>query len=372
MKNILDTALCMLNDRHIEEAATYTPQTKQIRWSRILPLAACLVVVIASAFAVKDYFAPVATTVSPTIITSGDYITTADTNTTVAGVIDESTTVACAPEITPTTTPTTALTTTSAGTVKISLFCTAPMKDYTGWENIPFDSFYHQINIGNTSYLSEQPLSEACEPLSEKNLGKLLYEFSRSDYRFMINGSGDFTVEVYEIRGYSQDEAIAVGRKDGLMKGYYAYHNISNKKMLDPGILDDCQTLADIIDFADISENYNPDNFCTSFRAYYKEENKEYITYSLGINEKLIDLILENRDVKAEWRTGNTGERLTFDAYLKRYYCEIYLCNDGYLYLRSGGLTRAFNIGVENYEKFLNDFKQSSVVWTPENPVTVG
>ena len=371
MKSLLDTALCMLDDRHITEAATYTTQTKQIRWSRILPLAACLAVVIVSAFAVKDYL-PFDTTTTQTIdftdpdATTNGFAGTPEYRTTAAGVID-STTAANAPEKTSTTTPTT-----SAGTVKISLYCTAPMEDYTGWENMPFDSFYHLINIGNVSYYSEQPLSEACEPLSEKNLGKLLYEFSRSDYRFMINGSGDFTVEVYEIRGYSQDEAIAVGRKDGLMKGYYAYYNTSDKEWLALDVLDNCETLADIIDFADISENYNPDNFCTSFRAYYKEENKEYITYSIGINEKLATLLLENRDVKAEWRTGNTGERLTFDAYLKRYYCEIYLCNDGYLYLRSDGLTRAFNIGVENYEKFYNAFKLSSVVWTPENPVTVG
>lgn len=367
MKSLLDTALCMLDDRHIEEAATYAPQTKTISLKKILPLAVCFVLVVVSAFAVKNYFSPVVTTVSPTITTSDDFAAPGDPYTTVACVIDESTTVANAPEKTSTTTPTT-----SAGTVKISLYCTAPMEDYTGWENMPFDSFYHLINIGNVSYYSEQPLSEACEPLSEKNLGKLLYEFSRSDYRFMINGSSDFTVQVYEIRGYSQERAIAVGRKDGLMKGYYAYYNTSDKEWLALDVLDNCETLADIIDFADISESYNPDNFCTSFRAYYKEENKEYITYSIGINEKLATLLLENRDVKAEWRTGNTGERLSFDAYLKRYYCEIYLCNDGYLYLRSDGLTRAFNIGVENYEKFYNAFKLSSVVWTPENPVTVG
>lgn len=368
MKSLLDTALCMLDDRHIEEAATYTPQVKTISLKRILPIAVCFVLVVVSALAAKDYFSPVVTTVSPSITTSDGFAAPGDPYTTVAGVIDESTTVANAPEAASSTT----MPPTSAGSTKISLYCTAPMPDYTGWENMPFDSFYHQITIGDVSYLKEQPLSEACEPLSEKNLGKLLYEFSQSDYRFTINGSSDFTVQVYEIRGYSQEKAVAVGRKDGLMKGYYAYHNISNKKMLDPGILDNCQTLADIIDFADISENYNPDNFCTSFRAYYKEENKEYITYSLGINEKLIDLILENRDVKAEWRTGNTGERLTFDAYLKRYYCEIYLCNDGYLYFYDGGLTRAFNIGVEEYERFCNAFKLSSIVWTPENPVTVG
>ena len=233
MKNILDTALCMLNDRHIEEAATYTPQTKTISFKKILPIAVCFVLVVVSAFAVKDYFSPVVTTVSLTIITSGDYITTADTNTTVAGVIDESTAVACAPEITSTTTPTTVPATTSAGTVKISLFCTTPMKDYTGWENIPFDGFYHCINIGDDYYYAayvSEPDAYTDEPLAKEKLGKLLYEFNRSDYRFEINGSSDFTVEVYEINGYSKEEAVAVGRKDGLMKGYYAYYRTTNEE----------------------------------------------------------------------------------------------------------------------------------------------
>lgn len=139
-------------------------------------------------------------------------------------------------------------------------------------------------------------------------------------------------------------------------------------------VIGQSQTLSDIISYADITMNYTPQNFCTEFSAYYKENGKEDIVYSIsiGLMEKLASLILENRDAKSEEVTSNTGEKLTFCAFLKRYPCEIYLCNDGYLYFCGDGLTRAFNIGIENYEKFLNDFKQSSVVWTPENPVTCG
>lgn len=216
----------MLDDRHITEAATYTPQVKTISLKRILPIAVCFVLVVVSAFAVKDYFAPVVTTVSPTVTTNDGYDSS---DTTVAGVIDKSTTVAQAPEQTSTTTPTT-----SAGSTKISLYCTAPMEDYTGWENMPFQSFYHCIDIGGAyyyaDYVNNSSASHTDEPLEKEKLGALLYKFNRSDYRFEINGSGDFTVEIYEIIGYSKEEAVAVGRKDGLMKGYYAYYRTTNEE----------------------------------------------------------------------------------------------------------------------------------------------
>ena len=227
MKSLLDTALCMLDDRHIEEAATYTPQTKTISFKKILPIAVCFVLVV-SAFAVKDYFAPVVTTVSPSITTSDGFAAPGDPYTTVAGVIDESTTGAGVPPANVTTESTT-----SAGITEIRLFCTTPMKDYTGWENIPFDGFYHCINIGDDYYYAayvSDPDAYTDEPLAKEKLGKLLYEFNRSDYRFEINGSSDFTVEVYEINGYSKEEAVAVGRKDGLMKGYYAYYRTTNEE----------------------------------------------------------------------------------------------------------------------------------------------
>ncbi|MBE6785284.1 MAG: hypothetical protein E7538_03465 [Ruminococcaceae bacterium] len=379
MKDLLNTALCLLDDRHIEEAVTFTPQTKTVRFKKILPIAVCLVLVVASAFAVKEYISPylmpAQTTAfsDPYSTTNGGEVPPENHSTTVAGVTDESTMVANAPEITPTTFPTT----TSAGTDQpdIQLYCTTPMKDYTGWENHAFISHYHQIIIDGASYLAEEPLSKSQEPLSEDNLGNLLYEFTWSDYRFKVDGSGDFTVQIYEIKNRSKEDAIAVGRKDGVMKGYYAYYRTNGPvQFLPDNVLTDCHTLSDVINFADITADYNPDNFCTSFWVYYKQDGKEDTVYSISIQtmEQLALFIIENRDIKAEYRTSNTGEKLTFNAYLKRQNCEIYLCNDGYLYLSSAGDTRAFNIGVESYERFFNAFKLGTVVWTPENPVTCG
>lgn len=223
MKDLLNDALSEINDRHIEEAATYAPQTKTTNWRKLLPVAACFVLVVVGAFTVKNYFAPyvIQTTTDNFVAPDSPY-------TTVAGVTDESTTVAYAPPGNVTTESTT-----SAGITVIRLFCTTPMKDYTGWENIPFNGFYHCINIGDDYYYAayvSDPDAYTDEPLAKEKLGKLLYEFNRSDYRFEINGSSDFTVEVYEINGYSKEEAVAVGRKDGLMKGYYAYYRTTNEE----------------------------------------------------------------------------------------------------------------------------------------------
>lgn len=382
MKDILNTALCMLNDRHIEEAATYTPQLKAIRFRKILPVAVCFLLVIVSAFAVKDYISPyiVPTETTgfsdPHTTTIGGVIPPDVHSTTVAGVTDKSTTVAYAPEGTSTTMPTT----TSAGIhekPEIELFCTTPAKDYTGWENHAFLSYYHQINIGETSYLAEKPLSASKAPLSEEKLGSLLYEFKWSDYRFKIDGSGDFAVDVYEIKGYSAEEAVAVGRRDGLMKGYYAYYRMDAPLVnLPDNILANCHSLADIISYADIdvSTAHNPENFFTSYWVHYKENGKEDDIYSICVQdmEELASLIINNKDVKAETRTSNTGEKLTYNAYLKGQLCEIYLCNDGYLYISTDTITRAFNIGTKIYEAYVNKFKYAHYVWTPENPVTLG
>lgn len=223
MKDLFNNALSEISDRHIEEAAVYTPQKRTINLFKLLPIAACLIVLIVGAITLTlpDV---------PTNITSQSHFQPPDSSSaTVAGNTGESTTVAGVPPIN----TTAACSTPSAETTEIRLFCTAPMEDYTGWENIPFNSFYHCINIGDAYYYAayvSEPSAYTAEPLAKEQLGELLYEFSRSDYRFPIDGSGDFIVGVYELNGYPKDEAVAVGRKDGLMKGYYAYYRETNQE----------------------------------------------------------------------------------------------------------------------------------------------
>ena len=48
------------------------------------------------------------------------------------------------------------------------------------------------------------------------------------------------------------------------------------------------------------------------------------------------------------------------------------MCNDGYLYITFDGVTRGFNIGSDAYNRFMKDFELCTVVWTEEEPITIG
>ncbi len=141
--------------------------------------------------------------------------------------------------------------------------------------------------------------------------------------------------------------------------------------------LQKCETLGDLVDETKIasvkgSGGHKPEIFCTDFRCYYKAEGKEDVIYSICIATMtdLAELLTEHSDKPALDRKSETGEKLTFKAYIRYTECEIYLCNDGYLYISCDGITKAFNIGKEAYKNYYDSL--IAVIWTPENPVTMG
>jgi len=535
MRNLLNDALSLLDDRHIEEAATYTPKAKTINLKKILPLAACFVLVIVSAFAAKEYLSPHITPTQTTVFsdphttTNCGVIPPENNSTTVAGVADGSTTVAHIFEGTSTTMPTT----TSADITESTTTQTCPPQ-YASWKDAPLYETTPSITFNNKLYVTVLNANHT-SLFDHSKIKGVLKENTITGYSQGYKAV-PVAVSICEIDGVNSEYAIAVIRNDGLQRGYNIYINkellydckdfneilekldyknnlilADNYVSITPPLQisyykknpfdyiaenvfdiytgaterfnfediyqqainksflamfekkdtveveylkgadinsyqlykEDCleftayicgylmevrfteegklyfwvingsidvvcynfsksdfdyflsccfnpqpdfpalenvlrsglgtsQTLSDVISFADITTEYNPQNFCTEFRAYYTQDGKEDITYSISIQtmEELASLIINNREVKSEERTSNTGEKLTFNAYLKEYPCEIHLCNDGYLYFCADGLTRAFNIGVENYEKFINTF--THVIWTPENPVTMG
>lgn len=108
----------------------------------------------------------------------------------------------------------------------------------------------------------------------------------------------------------------------------------------------------------------------------YEQDGEEDTVYSTGyaFNELFLKLIELNSDKNAIVRTSETGERLQFEP---MYYQDeediyVYLCNDGYLYITYGTITRAFEIGTDAYNEFMDKFYGVSCVWTPEHPVTIG
>ncbi len=118
-----------------------------------------------------------------------------------------------------------------------------------------------------------------------------------------------------------------------------------------------------------------------SYWVTYEQHNKEDTVYSLGVAaaELIFELVENNADKKAETRQSETGEALKFDSRFKgeKDIISTYLCNDGYLYItyketQGNDITRAFNIGVDSYNDFMNEFNKFTCIWTPEHPVTVG
>ncbi len=140
--------------------------------------------------------------------------------------------------------------------------------------------------------------------------------------------------------------------------------------------LKSCKTLGDIVNDAGIYSikniNHKPEIFCTDYWCRYKEEGKEDIIYSICVQTmtELAEFLTAHSGKSALDRKNETGEKLTFEAYIGRAECEIYFCNDGFLYISCDEITKAFDVGKEAYEDYYDSL--TAVIWTPENPVTMG
>lgn len=113
----------------------------------------------------------------------------------------------------------------------------------------------------------------------------------------------------------------------------------------------------------------------SSYWMSYEQKGKEAVIYSISVSARnFIDkLITDNYDKKAEIRQGATDEALVFESSLYGIKGMVitHLCNDGYLYITCGEVTRGFNIGIDAYNEFMEDFLSGGCVYTPEHPVTV-
>ena len=150
---------------------------------------------------------------------------------------------------------------------------------------------------------------------------------------------------------------------------------IETEHFLPPGfemkkILTESATLGD---FFRNAMYYQPQ--CSQW-VTYEQKGKQTVIYSIGVNaHNLIDeLINSNYDKKAEIRQSATDEALVFESSFngETGIISTYLCSDGYLYITFDGVTRGFNIGTDAYNRFMKDFELCTVVWTKEEPATIG
>ena len=256
MKNLLDSALCMIDDRHIEQAATYAPQIKTISFKKILPIAVCFVLVIVSAFAVKNYFAPdvIQTTTDNFVAPDSPY-------TTVAGVTDESTTGAGVP-------PENSTTSAGANEPTTSHSC-PPM--YASWEEAPLYSSSPTITFNGRLYVS--PLNSHPLPTDRSKIKGVLTETTVTGY---ADGYQEVPVaaSICEIEGIDSKNAIAVIRNDGLQRGYNIY--ISKELLYDST---DFNEILEKLDYKNnlILSSYAGSESSVTRIAYYKKSFFSYI-----------------------------------------------------------------------------------------------
>lgn len=106
--------------------------------------------------------------------------------------------------------------------------------------------------------------------------------------------------------------------------------------------------------------------------AHLEEKGKEDVIYSISADTKqqLVDFMNDNKNSKAENRGCSADVRLIFSIHLMGNSGTVSVCNDGYLYFACGVTTKAFYVGEEEIKAFKE--KLIAVVWTTDNPVTMG
>lgn len=139
-------------------------------------------------------------------------------------------------------------------------------------------------------------------------------------------------------------------------------------------VLGTAKTLGDITDGFNIAKaDYGiSGDMSVELFAYLEEKGKDDIIYSIAADTKqqLVDFMYEHNDAKAENRSCQADVRLIFSTVFIGNSGRISICNDGYLYISCGAITKAFYVGEDAYR----DFKENLIaaVWTTENPVTFG
>ncbi len=132
--------------------------------------------------------------------------------------------------------------------------------------------------------------------------------------------------------------------------------------------IESCETLGELTGIYSLSVQ-------SSYWTTYQKQGENDIIYSLSVEARNLidDLILSNSDAGAISRISNCDEKLVFDTAINGdVKPEIYLCDDGYLYVSCEAVTKAFYIGEEKYNAFMDGFKKSACIYNPKEPVTMG
>ncbi len=325
MINYLLSAMDEISDEHIAEAIGYKPKTKIITFKKLVAVAACLLVVCASVFAVLALSEPAIipdVTVTTEPVAGGNTTTKKNDLTTVTyHTVDDDTTTNNA----------------QSGT-------TVHCQTMPSWDKMVYGQRFPVVNFDGKRY--EYCSRQIEKALISKKLGEIevTIEYLKDDFR-------SATAEIYDISDISSDLFIAVKFAENENEEYILYYNMYYEP----------ETLGDFLSGINFSENAN----IIGDTVYYEQHNENgkvisFANYYVNesIEKKLWKLLFDKADTAFMGRYMDAIEfssAICVDTEAYGQWVTINLTEEGYLYIYYSvdDDNFCFNIGKDVYNEFM-------------------
>lgn len=331
-EDLLFDALSEIEDKHIEEAATFEPKAKVLTTKRILTAAACVAVVAVSALAISG-FTPLSTAPTTTTPTLGAFA--AVTSTTNKKQDEADTYLATAITQMPADTEIA----TEIGQTEIYMETTGITGALVApsWEDRHITSKFSITEVNGKRYTS-------CGMEAEyENLERVLgyVELTGRDYH--SDKTYKTTVITYKLKDFSDDLFIAVKFDED--DNFYVYDRGAYK----PEDVKDFLSDTSFEKYASKGEDYQIFHEVRGpvvSSVMMSDSTDEIIT-------ALVELLKRNPDVKAyESPYEDTNDHVSFGFRLKEYDCHAHFNENGRLTLSIGGFYY-FDFSEEDYDEFI-------------------
>lgn len=220
------------------------------------------------------------------------------------------------------------------------------------WEQISISEQFNEVKYNNSEYFSKK--TKISKDMIEKNIGTSIL----TGYDIYTKNTYNKNADLYSIKNISQKCAIAVKFEEN--NDYYVYANLLYRPQTLREFVEDLQ-LREIVSFGTIYYDYWEEN---------EQGNKEYQNIEFyNVDNKIIwqmlfdDLNLENiynDNGKYKSDRYNTSVKISVDIPLLGYKnISVELTDKGYLITNILDSGKAFYIGEEKVQKFLNYIKEN-------------
>ncbi len=324
MINYLLSAMDEISDEHIEEAVNYKSKARIVTFKKVVAVAACLLVVFVSAFAVSEF-------TEPKIIPDVTVTTEA---------MDGDKTTANKDALTTATYHTVG----GEATTDSALATTVHCQTMPSWDKMVYGQRFPVVNFDGKRY--EYCSRQVEKALISKKLGEIevTIEYLKDDFR-------SATAEIYDISDISSDLFIAVKFAENENEEYILYYNMYYEP----------ETLGDFLSGINFSENAN----IIGDTVYYEQHNENgkvisFANYYVNesIEKKLWKLLFDKADTAFMGRYMDAIEfssAICVDTEAYGQWVTINLTEEGYLYIYYSvdDDNFCFNIGKDVYNEFM-------------------